>query len=64
MGVLGDEHVVLALGDQSAEHLPLGGPQVLTLVDQHVVGDPLPRRRGAGVEDRGGDGGGLVPVQG
>src|SRR5699024_6520479 len=64
VGVLGDEHVVLALGDERAQHLPLGGAQVLSLVDEDVVGEPFSRHSGLRIQQSGGDGGGLVPVQG
>lgn len=37
MGVLGYEEVVLPLGYEGSEKLPVGRAEVLTLVHQHVV---------------------------
>lgn len=37
VGVLGEEQVIRALGGESTQELPVGGGEVLALVDEHVV---------------------------
>src|SRR5699024_8682167 len=64
VGVLGDEHVVVSIGDQCTQELPLGGAQVLSLVDQDVVGESLAGLLRLAVQHGGSDGAGLVPVEG